>query len=226
MSRYQKKHSPTHHPDHNPTFISRFHLLRSIASSLFKLRAWQSFCTTSLHILFGLHLGLEPPPYQGIFHTLLHPISVLPDAKGSIRTECRSTSNYWNSAVWTHHSSSTKVALASCSSTGGVQAHVPSPPVISWTNTVIPSFWHSTYYQHWQPSASISIRAWEDMSFHAHTTASATEVFLLPVLVCGMPCHHICGRTWTIALKGHMWPALTKWGLSLNIQNLENGVWE
>jgi len=30
------------------------------ASSLFKLRAWQSFCTTSLHVLFGLPLGLEP----------------------------------------------------------------------------------------------------------------------------------------------------------------------
>jgi len=30
--------------------ISFFHLPRSIASSLFKLRAWQSFCTTSLHV--------------------------------------------------------------------------------------------------------------------------------------------------------------------------------
>jgi len=59
VSRYQKKHSPTHHPD-RPVFISFFHLPRSIASSLFKLRAWQSFCTTSLHVLFGLPLGLEP----------------------------------------------------------------------------------------------------------------------------------------------------------------------
>ena len=49
VSRYQKKHSPTHHPHHHPIFISFFHLPRSIASSLFKLRAWQSFCTTSLH---------------------------------------------------------------------------------------------------------------------------------------------------------------------------------
>jgi len=47
VSWYQKKHSPTHHPDHHPIFISFFHLPRSIASSLFKLRAWQSFCTTS-----------------------------------------------------------------------------------------------------------------------------------------------------------------------------------
>jgi len=39
MSRYQKKHLPTHHPDHHPIFISFFHLPRSIASSLFKLRA-------------------------------------------------------------------------------------------------------------------------------------------------------------------------------------------
>jgi len=50
----------THHPDHHPTFISFFHLPRSIASSLFKLCAWQSFCTTSVHDLFGLPLGLEP----------------------------------------------------------------------------------------------------------------------------------------------------------------------
>jgi len=60
VSRYQKKHSPTHHPDHHSIFISFFHLPRSIASSLFKLRAWQSSCTTSFHVLFGLPLGLEP----------------------------------------------------------------------------------------------------------------------------------------------------------------------
>jgi len=59
VSRYQKKHSPTHHPNHHPFFISFFHLPQSIASSLFKLRAWQSFCTTSLDVLFGLPLGLE-----------------------------------------------------------------------------------------------------------------------------------------------------------------------
>jgi len=60
VSRYQKKHSPTHHPDHHPTFISFFHLPRSIASSLFNLRVRQSSCTTSLQVLFGLPLGLEP----------------------------------------------------------------------------------------------------------------------------------------------------------------------
>jgi len=62
VSRYQKKHSPTHHPHHHTIFISFFHLLQSIASSLFKLRlrAWQSFCTSSFHVLFGLPLGLEP----------------------------------------------------------------------------------------------------------------------------------------------------------------------
>ena len=58
VSQYQKKHSPTHHPDHHPIFISFFHLPRSIASFLFKLRAWQCFCTTSF--LFGLPLGLNP----------------------------------------------------------------------------------------------------------------------------------------------------------------------
>ena len=59
VSQYQMKRSTT------TTLIiiqciSFFHLLRSIASSLFKLCAWQSYCTTSLHILFGLPLGLEP----------------------------------------------------------------------------------------------------------------------------------------------------------------------
>ena len=58
VSRYQKKHSPTHHPDHHLIFISFFHLPRSIASSLLKLRAWQSFCT--IRVLFGPPLGLEP----------------------------------------------------------------------------------------------------------------------------------------------------------------------
>jgi len=60
VSQYQKKHSPTHHPYHHPVFISFFHLPRSIASSLFKLHAWQSFCKSSFHVLFGLSLGLEP----------------------------------------------------------------------------------------------------------------------------------------------------------------------
>jgi len=49
VNHYQKKTLPTHYPDHHPIFISFFHLLQSIASSLFKLHAWQSFCTTSLH---------------------------------------------------------------------------------------------------------------------------------------------------------------------------------
>ena len=35
VSRYQKKYSPTHHPDRHPIFISFFHLLRSMSSSLF-----------------------------------------------------------------------------------------------------------------------------------------------------------------------------------------------
>ena len=61
VSWYQKKHSPTHtYPDNQPSFISFLHLLWSTASSLFNLRAWQSFGTTSLHVLFGLPLGLAP----------------------------------------------------------------------------------------------------------------------------------------------------------------------
>ena len=72
--RYQKKHSPTHHPDHHPVFISFFHLPQSIASSLFKLRAWQYFCTTSFHVLFGLPLGLGPSTSYSI-HFFMQSVS-------------------------------------------------------------------------------------------------------------------------------------------------------
>jgi len=78
VSRYQKKHSPIHHPNHHPVFISFFHLLRSIASSLFKLRAWQSFCTTSVHVLLGLPLGIEPSASYSI-HTFTQPMSSFRD---------------------------------------------------------------------------------------------------------------------------------------------------
>ena len=61
VGQYQKKHSPTHtHPDHRTSFINFLHLLRSIASSLFSLRAWQSFSTNSLQVLIGLPLGHGP----------------------------------------------------------------------------------------------------------------------------------------------------------------------
>jgi len=61
VGRYHKKHSPTHtHPDHWTSFINFLHLLRSTASYLFSLRAWQSFSTTSLQVLCGLPLGLGP----------------------------------------------------------------------------------------------------------------------------------------------------------------------
>ena len=76
MGQYQKKHSPTHtHPDHQTHFINFLHLLRSIASSLFSLRAWQSFFTTSLcrsslitswsgTLYFILHTFLETKQYE------------------------------------------------------------------------------------------------------------------------------------------------------------------
>jgi len=41
VGRYQKKYSRTHtHPDHRTSFIIFLHLQRSMASSLFSLRAW------------------------------------------------------------------------------------------------------------------------------------------------------------------------------------------
>jgi len=85
------------HPDHRTSFINFLHLQRSIASSWFSLRAWQSSLTTSVRVLFGLPLGLGPdidialvffsfqlsPPYGNL--PLLHSpcISVAAAAAGS-----------------------------------------------------------------------------------------------------------------------------------------------
>ena len=44
----------------HPSFYNFLRLLQSIAFSVFNLHAWQSFSTTSLQVLFGLPLGLEP----------------------------------------------------------------------------------------------------------------------------------------------------------------------
>jgi len=77
VSQYQKKHSPTHHPDHHPIFTSFFHLLRSIASSLFKPRVWQFFAqplsTSSLvYVLVWSHPPHTPyisSPNQCLFRS-------------------------------------------------------------------------------------------------------------------------------------------------------------
>jgi len=61
VSRYQKKHSPTHtYHGHQSSLMCFLHLLRSMASFLFNLCAWQSFYTISLQVFFGLSLGLAP----------------------------------------------------------------------------------------------------------------------------------------------------------------------
>ena len=70
-NRYQKKHSPTDtNPDHQTSFINFLHLLRSIASSLFNLRAWQSFSTISLHSFVWGPL-LRTPYISSPIHCLL-----------------------------------------------------------------------------------------------------------------------------------------------------------
>jgi len=62
----------THPPSWSSSnLISFLHLPWSIAFSLFKLRAWQPFCTTSFHVLFGLPLGLEPSTSYSI-HFFIH----------------------------------------------------------------------------------------------------------------------------------------------------------
>ena len=61
VSRYQKNHSPSHtYRGHQLSHISFIHLIWSMASALFNLRAWQSFTTISLQVFFGLPLGVDP----------------------------------------------------------------------------------------------------------------------------------------------------------------------
>ena len=89
-----EEHLPTHHPDHHPIFISFFHLPRSIASSLFKLRAWQSFCTTSVHVLFGLPLGLEPSTLYSI-HFFTQSLAAEQLEKSHLKMDTSELSNNW-----------------------------------------------------------------------------------------------------------------------------------
>ena len=107
-------------------------------------------------------------------------------------------------------SGSTEVALASCSSKGKVQARVTGSPVVGWTDTVVPSFRHSAHCRYWPP-LSLDLRLREYVLFHAHTTASATETFLLPSLECGRLAITQMRRDMNyrhfkhaLSLKGHM----------------------
>jgi len=82
VSQYQKKHSPTHtHPDHQSSFIRFLHLLRFMASSLFNLRDWQSFCTTSVQVFLCLPFGplhtahISSPSHCLLFAAHAHTIS-------------------------------------------------------------------------------------------------------------------------------------------------------
>ena len=60
VSRYQNKHSPTHLSWSSSNLYQLLPSTWSTASSLFNLRVWQTFCTTSFQVLFGLPVGLEP----------------------------------------------------------------------------------------------------------------------------------------------------------------------
>jgi len=57
----------SHYRAHQSSLISFIHLTWSMASSLFNLRAWQSFSTISHQVFFGLHPGLEPSSSYSIF---------------------------------------------------------------------------------------------------------------------------------------------------------------
>jgi len=61
------KHSATHtYRGHQSSLISFLHLSRSMSSSVFNPRTWQSFCTISLQVFFGLPLGLAPPTWYSV----------------------------------------------------------------------------------------------------------------------------------------------------------------
>ena len=83
VGRYQKKHSPTQshaHPDHQTSFINFHHLLWSVASSMFNLRAWQSFSPTcpvwfscwSGTLCFMLHAIFTQSSYSFLSTCLYH----------------------------------------------------------------------------------------------------------------------------------------------------------
>jgi len=56
MSRHQNKHSPIYtYPDYLFPPYTVIHCILSI-----QFRAWQSFCMTSVHVFFGLPVGLAP----------------------------------------------------------------------------------------------------------------------------------------------------------------------
>jgi len=81
VSQYQKKHSPNHtYHGHQSSLICFFHLLWSMASSLFNLRAWQSFSTISLQLFFGLPLGLA--------HSTSYSIHFFTQSLSSFRSIC------------------------------------------------------------------------------------------------------------------------------------------
>ena len=77
---YQKKHPLTPILITGTPFIIFLHLQRSMASSLFILRAWQSSRTTSLKVLFRLPLGLGP--------STSYSIHFFTQTSSSFRTTC------------------------------------------------------------------------------------------------------------------------------------------
>jgi len=79
VNRHQKKQPSTPtltYPDHQLSFISFLPLLQSIASSLFNLCAWQSFCTTSLQSPGPLWSTYWSGAHHFTLHRFLHPIIV------------------------------------------------------------------------------------------------------------------------------------------------------
>jgi len=73
VSQYQKKHSPTHTFCGHQSFLIYFpDLLWSMASSLFSLRAWQSFSIISPSFLWPSYFFACHPPLQSFWDIIHH----------------------------------------------------------------------------------------------------------------------------------------------------------
>jgi len=95
----------------------------------------------------------------------------------------------------------TETTLASYSSKGGLQARVSSASVVggqtpTYRTSNIQLTADTGRPQLWSAAEKLCI---------VPCTHLVIEVPLLPVLVCGTSCHHICGRTWIIDTSRQHW---------------------
>jgi len=120
--------------------MSFLHLLWSIASSLFSLRVWHSFCTTSLQVFFGLPLSLAPSTsYSIYFFTVI--VSFLQHTNTDISLIM--TGRLYSTFVWHSmlHRSETSPAAIFC-----IQRSFPPLQQVHQSWCYLLSFFNSSQY--------------------------------------------------------------------------------